>query len=170
MDIIREYVHSESVCLETGTIRSYDEKHESTRIIGECCKSLLSIDNEIKSIKISKDICSNLSTVTWVHGDSLECMSELRGREYDFILLDSVNDPEHIYEEYLLALKLIKIGGVIMIDDYIPSRPQPEGKKGLKIHELFTSKNMLHRLKVGVTWKGAQCIIENVDEEILNMV
>ena len=170
MDIIKEYVNSDSVCLETGTIRSYDEKHESTRVMGEVCKSLVSIDTELSSITISKDICKNLSNIIWMMGDSLECMPLLQPRSYDFILLDSVNDPEHIYKEYLHALKLIKLGGTIMIDDFIPSQPQPDGKKGVKIFEMFKEQDKMHRMKIGVCWKGSQCIIENVDDEILNMV
>ena len=102
--------------LETGTIRSYIEKHESTRIIGEelekinTTSKLISVDIEPKSIVISKDICKKLNNIEWIQGDSIEVLSNLNKskdkKQFEFILLDSVNDGTHIYNEFKIAMSL----------------------------------------------------------------
>jgi len=110
MDII-EYciknINSEYInALETGTIRSYNERHESTRWLGENIKNgkIISVDIEPKSIEISKDICKHLNNIVWIQGDSLDVLKKQPENHFDFILLDSVNDKEHIFEEFKLAL------------------------------------------------------------------
>lgn len=86
--------------LETETIRSYDEKHESTRWLGESIINgkIVSIDIDSKSIQVSKDICKHLNNIEWIQGDSLEILNNLEESKYNFILLDSVNDKEHIFK------------------------------------------------------------------------
>ena len=106
-------------CLETGTIRTYTEKHESTRHISEVIGSkgkLKSIDIEKKSIDISKDICNNAENVQWILSDSIEYLKNDE-EKYHFVLLDSVNDPEHIFEEFKHIVKRLHVGGIVMIDD-----------------------------------------------------
>ena len=60
MDIIKPLINNMNSdyinALETGTIRTYTEKHESTRWLGESIKKghIISIDIESKHIKVSK--------------------------------------------------------------------------------------------------------------------
>jgi predicted O-methyltransferase YrrM len=163
--------------LETGTIRSYDEKHESTRWLGESIINgkIVSIDIDSKSIQVSKDICKHLNNIEWIQGDSLEILNNLEESKYNFILLDSVNDKEHIFKEFKLALKLIKLGGIIMIDDFgvdmygnIPDPSQPEAQKGVKVFNMLKQHNLLEYMKVYQSIKGVQVIFLNISEKLKN--
>ncbi len=106
-------------CIETGTIRSFHEKHESTRHISEVISNsghLKSLDIESKHIEISKKICEGLSNIEWIECDSIEYLSKDTDK-YHFVLLDSVNDPNHIMAEFRLIANRVHVGGSIMIDD-----------------------------------------------------
>ena len=65
---------------------------------------------------MSKDICKGLENITWIECDSLEYLKKDEDK-YHFVLLDSVNDPTHIMEEFKLVAKRVHVGGCIMIDD-----------------------------------------------------
>ena len=106
-------------CLETGTIRTYTEKHESTRHISEVIGldgHLKSLDIEPKHIAVSKDICKNRDNITWIECDSHDYLSKDTDK-YHFVLLDSVNDPDFIMKEFRLIAKRVHDGGSIMVDD-----------------------------------------------------
>lgn len=111
---------SKLICLETGTIRSYDEKHESTRHIGETLGEkgqLISVDIDQRSIEISKDICRHLSNINWVRSDSIEFLKSYEGLPFDIVFLDSVNDKDLIFQEFYHVLRYVKENSVIIIDD-----------------------------------------------------
>ena len=161
--------------LETGTIRSYNEKHESTRWLGENIKNgkNISIDIEPKSIEISKDICKHLNNIECIQGDSLDVLKNQPKNHFDFILLDSVNNKDHIFEEFKLALQLIKINGIIMIDDFgvgtngeIPDRSQPLAVKGVKIFNKIKKNNLMKYLKLHQSRKGVQAFFLSVNDEL----
>tara|TARA_B100001063_G_C16775120_1_gene564660 strand:+ start:3621 stop:4181 length:561 start_codon:yes stop_codon:yes gene_type:complete len=161
--------------LETGTIRTYTERHESTRWLGENIKNgkITSVDIEPKSIKVSKDICKHLNNIEWIQGDSLEVLKNQEESSFNFILLDSVNDKDHIFEEFKLALKLIKLGGIIMIDDFgvgtnnkIPDVSQPGAVKGVKVFNMLKEYNLLKHLKLHQSRKGVQAIFVDVNKEL----
>lgn len=106
-------------CLETGTIRTYTEKHESTKHISNLIGTkgkLTSVDIEQESIAISKDICDNAENVEWVLSCSIEYLRK-DSDKYHFVLLDSVNDPSHILEEFKLVVNQMHEDGILMIDD-----------------------------------------------------
>ncbi|MFC1809214.1 O-methyltransferase [Candidatus Omnitrophota bacterium] len=108
------------LAIETGTIRSFNEKHESTRHIAETLGErgeLISIDINEESIAISKKICINLSNITWIVSDSLTYFKHLTNEIFDFVLLDSMNDQDFIFNEFCLVLPHMRVGGIIMIDD-----------------------------------------------------
>jgi predicted O-methyltransferase YrrM len=123
-------------CIETGTIRSYDEKHESTRHISEVLQNkghLKSIDNSEKSLAISKDICKNAPNVEWILSDSLEYLKQDKDI-YHFVFLDSVNDANHILEEFKLIIDRIHDGGILIIDDSgINMHPLEPAQKGIAV-------------------------------------
>ncbi len=161
--------------LETGTIRSYNERHESTRWLGENIQNghIISIDIEPKSIEISKDICKHLNNITWIQGDSLDVLKTQPENHFDFILLDSVNNKDHIFEEFKIALKLIKLGGIIMIDDFgvdkkgtVPDHTQPLAVKGVKVYDELVKHNFKKELYLHQSRKGVQGIILSVNEEL----
>ena len=107
-------------CIETGTIRSYTEKHNSTLHISETLGtrgSLISVDINPKPIEISKDICKNASNVEWVCSDSLEYLREYKGDKFHFAFLDTKNDKDYIFEEFKLVVSKMVVGGIIIVDD-----------------------------------------------------
>jgi predicted O-methyltransferase YrrM len=129
--------------LETGTIRSYHEKHESTRLIGEALGSrgtLVSVDISEESIRISKDICRGLSNIEWVASDSHEYLRSLAPRRLHFALLDSMNDKAFIMGELRLVVPAVVDGGLIIVDDAgvrddgSGIDPRMQAEKG---HEIF---------------------------------
>lgn len=181
MDIIPRlinYIDEDYInALETGTIRTYTEKHESTRWLGECISNgkILSIDINPKSIEVSKDICKHLNNIEWIQGDSLEILNNLEESKYNFILLDSVNNKEHIFNEFKLALKLIKLGGIIMIDDFgvgtdnkIPDKTQRLAEKGVKVFNILKQNNLLKHMQLYQSRKGVQALFLNINEELKN--
>lgn len=162
-----------NVChaVETGTIRSYTEKHESTRIFAEtigAAGSVMSIDNDPRSIEIASDICKAYDNVSWVLDDSVAALGRLvdEGRVFDVVLLDSVNDPRHILREFRHALRLVEDDGVILIDDFgvspvgrSPDPSQPDARKGLDVYKLFIRAGQLSALRLYQSRKGTQAII-----------
>jgi predicted O-methyltransferase YrrM len=117
---LRERGVAPIAALETGTIRSYDEKHESTRLIGEALGdqgTLVSVDVSEESIRISKDICKNLSNVKWVLSDSHAYLRDYDGPKLHFVLLDSMNDAAFIMAEFRLVVPHVADDGIIMVDD-----------------------------------------------------
>jgi len=175
MEVIRDCIkllgNKHINALETGTIRSYNEHHESTRWLGELISNgkILSVDNNPNSIKVSKDICKNCNNIEWVLGDSLDVLSKLEKESYNFILLDSINDRNHIFEEFKLALLLIKDGGIIMVDDFgvgskheIPDPTFPGAEKGVKIFNILKEKQLLNHMYMHQSRKGVQALFIGV--------
>jgi len=161
--------------LETGTIRSYNEHHESTRWLGEIIKegNILSIDNNPNSIKVSKNICKHLNNIKWVLGDSLDVLAKQEKESFHFILLDSVNDRNHIFEEFKLALTLIKNDGIIMIDDFgvgskheIPDPTFPGAEKGVNVFKMLKEKNLLNHIYLHQSRKGIQALFIGIKPEL----
>jgi predicted O-methyltransferase YrrM len=142
-------------CVETGTIRSYKEKHESTRHISEIIKEngkLKSIDCNPESIKISKDICKNANNVEWILKDSIEYLKNDKDT-YQFVLLDSVNDKDHIFEEFKLIIKRISTNGILMVDDagITPNKIKDASLavKGIKVSEFLDENNISYDIIAG---------------------
>jgi predicted O-methyltransferase YrrM len=114
------------VILETGCIRNISEQYiegdgHSTRHIAEF------ITNDIfYSVDLSTKICRQyladlglLSKVRLVESDSLEFLKRFRNI-IDIAYLDSDNNSELIFKEYMLVLPKMNKGGFIIIDDAIP--------------------------------------------------
>ena len=117
---LKERFDEQLRCIETGTIRSYYEMHESTRHIAEMLGErgqLVSVDQNPRSIEISKDICRKCENVEYVLSSSTEYLSRLRDEHFHFALLDSANDKELIFREFELLIPHMKEGSIIIIDD-----------------------------------------------------
>ena len=106
--------------LETGTIRSYNEKHESTRHISAALAPLghlISVDCNPESIRISRDICKDAPNVTWVESESIPFLEGAPDLPLSFALLDSANEEQLIMEEFTLVAPMMLTGGILMVDD-----------------------------------------------------
>ena len=161
-------------CLETGTIRSYKEKHESTRHISQIVKEngkLKSIDIELESIKISKDICKNVNNVEWILSDSIEYLKNDTDT-YQFVFLDSVNDSDHIFEEFKLICKRVSPNGIIMVDDAGVNIDKTEDStpavKGVKINNFLKEKNINYEIVRG--GHGTQILLKMTKENIEKII
>lgn len=120
--------------LETGTIRVDSEAHRlgdgwSTEAfardcIGRGCGTVTSIDLDTAvADRVLSRLSHNLrSLVTLRQGYSIEWMAAMieAGQRFDVILLDSDNDPLLILHEFMLAEKLLRRPGLIMVDDVVP--------------------------------------------------
>jgi len=155
-------------CLETGTIRSYYERHESTRHISEVIEGngkLKSIDIEPESIKISKNICKNAENVEWILSPSVDYLKTDKD-EYEFVLLDSVNDKDYIFEEFTHIAKRVKIGGSIMVDDAGVDTEkkvdQTAAVKGIKVNKFLLENDIPYSVVRG--GHGTQLLIPITEE------
>jgi ADP-heptose:LPS heptosyltransferase/glycosyltransferase involved in cell wall biosynthesis/predicted O-methyltransferase YrrM/sulfatase maturation enzyme AslB (radical SAM superfamily) len=153
------------LALETGTIRSYWEKHESTlhlsKTLGRRGK-LISVDMSPESIKISKDICNNASNVEWVLSDSLTYLSSLGGKRFHFVLLDSANDKEIIFQEFLRVVPLMQEDGILVIDDAgintdgLTIDRTTEAQKALKVWEFLCAAGIVFSILESPSGHGTQ--------------
>lgn len=133
-------------CIETGTIRSYNENHNSTLHIAKTLQSIggsfISIDINPKSIEISKDICKELANIIWICSDSIEYLKKENGI-FHFAFLDTKNNPDFIFEEFRLIAPKMIVGGIIIIDDagvdIVGNIVNGEQKKGHKVSKFLKS-------------------------------
>jgi len=175
------------LALETGTIRSYHEKHYSTLHIAEALGGkegeplsggLISIDINPESIRISKDICKDLTNIIWVEGDSLAKIEDAleqaasgSSSPLSFVLLDSVNDGDHIFKEFLLVVPYMKPEGILIIDDSGVDLsgekldPQnPHQKKGVDVWKFLTDNNIPFQMKKIPSGRGNNIILTITEE------
>ena len=72
--------------------------------------NIISIDIEEEHIKISNYINKHLNNIEWIDNNNiLEILEKQKKTYFDFILLIFINNKEHIFNEFKLALQLIKI-------------------------------------------------------------
>lgn len=130
------------LAIETGTIRSYEENHQSTLHISRCLRGkgrLISVDKDPQSIKISRDVCRRETNIIWVEAESLAYLNSLQGPQFHFAFLDSVNDEDYIFDEFRSLIPLMKEGSVLLVDDAGLSRKtsQPDSastaRKGRRV-------------------------------------
>ncbi len=134
-------------CIETGTIRSYDEHHDSTLHIAKALGNrgiLLSIDINPKSIEISKNICKEWTNIGWKLEDSIQYLKRSDIGKFHFAFLDTKNNPDFIFEEFRLLFPKMIVGGIIIVDDAGVNFdgdiiPIAEQKKGHKISKFLRS-------------------------------
>lgn len=155
--------------LETGTIRSFDEKHESTKHISNTLGQkgkLISVDLSEKAINISKQICKNAENVNWILQDSIDYLNKLDKEIYEFVLLDSVNKSEHIFKEFQLVFSHVNKNGIIVIDDAgikidgSAKDVEVKAEKGHLVWEFLKYCNIDFEVKMTPKGHGTQLILE----------
>ena len=117
--------------LETGTIRQDTPEHRagdgwSTLTFAEY---VAQYGGHVTSIDLHTETAARVLTregvadhVTLRQGYSIEWMASMlsAGQRFDVILLDSENDATLILHEYMLAQKLLRRPGLILVDDVVP--------------------------------------------------
>lgn len=156
-------------CIETGTIRSYHEKHDSTlhiaRQLGEK-GHLVSVDLDPHSIAVSRDICFEQTNVTWVEAASTDYLSGLTDERFHFALLDSANDKDLIFEEFTLILPHMHTGGIILVDDAgiaadgSGKDPAVQAQKGHKVWDFLIQHDIPHQVLPTIQKHGTQLRID----------
>lgn len=143
------------IVLETGRIRNPDWKvsdGDSTNYFtdNELVDKLISIDNDSENFSgydSSEKYCkasltpSQLSRIEFINGHSVSCIENLQTK-LDVVLLDSANDSELIFQEFMSVLPKLNEESLIIVDDV--SLP---GVKGDKIISLLNKLNMEFTLK-----------------------
>jgi glycosyltransferase involved in cell wall biosynthesis/ADP-heptose:LPS heptosyltransferase len=161
--------------IETGTIRSFFEKHFSTyhisRSLGERGK-LISVDISEDSLRVSKQICRRSTNVEFVQSDSIDYLSGLEKQKFHFALLDSVNDKDFIFNEFRLIVPMMVEGGIVIIDDagISPVNHQIDvsvpAQKGHRIWEFIQSHGLEAELLTTLCNHGTQIKIKMTADNI----
>lgn len=128
--------------LETGSIRNATEPHR----VGDGWSTLtlatyratyggrfVSVDLDTSQAKkvLARE---QIAGVELVQAESVATLKEClaAGMSFDFILLDSGDDPELIYAEYEVARQLVRVPGLIAVDD-VAYHPGSYGSKGERV-------------------------------------
>lgn len=117
--------------LETGTIRQDTEAHRlgdgwSTVAFAEHVARhgghVTSVDLHIETAWQVLLRSQLTDQVTLRQGYSIDWMASMlsAGQQFDVILLDSENDAQLILHEFMIATKLLRRPGLILVDDVVP--------------------------------------------------
>ncbi len=156
-------------CIETGTIRSYDDKHESTRHIADALGSrghLISVDINPDSIRISKDICKDRTNIEWILASSTDYLKRLQNERFHFALLDSANDKDLIFSEFTLLIPHMAEDSIVIIDDagIIPNGQRKDrldlAEKGHRIWEFLITHDVPFKVLLTTIGHGTQLRID----------
>jgi len=127
LDELLNQAESPLVLLETGCIRNLNEGTDSTYIISSTVKdkgNFYTFELEPEHIAICKELCSDYNQyINYVQGDSVAGMKRLVGsgelKSIDFAFLDSVNDGDHIWNEFKVIEDYMKEGSYLIVDDVL---------------------------------------------------
>lgn len=117
--------------LETGTIRQDTEAHRlgdgwsTVAFAGHVAEHgghVTSIDLHIQTARRVLDREGLIDHVTLREGYSIDWMTAMLAAEqrFDVILLDSENDAQLILHEFMVARRMLRRPGLILVDDVIP--------------------------------------------------
>lgn len=165
LGVVRERTDKKKLdLLETGSIRSNELRFRdgdgwSTLALGTHVRmnggtaTSIDLDTTMASQVLSTH---GLDTnVKLIEGHSIDAMAAFveEAARFDFILLDTDNDAQLTLHEWYLAKRLIRKGGVIMVDDVEPrSRHVLKGNDLVPHLELHSIPYELHkRTKNNVT-------------------
>jgi hypothetical protein len=142
--------------LETGCIRNSAPGHRladgwSTLTFAEHVRdyggSATSLDLDTSEAKSVLDAEGLAEEVELIDGDSVETLQRLRekGRAFDFALLDSGNDPDLIFNEYQIAIEMMRRPGLIGVDD-VKYYADSHGTKGEAVVPYLQAHSVLFRV------------------------
>jgi len=144
------------ILLETGRSRNPEWKNSdgnSTEFFSDLnsISKIYSIDNDsehFSNFSSSEDYCRNflspeaLNKMVFLNGDSETIIKNTNFSEtIDIVLLDSANDENIIFKEFLAIIPKTSKECLIIIDDVIfPA------KKGIKVIDLLNSLNVFYQI------------------------
>ena len=107
------------LCLETGTLRNLEHKHNSTLHISNTLRDtdeFTSIDINPEYIEISKEVCKHNKNTKWITSDSVSYLKTVEGK-FHFVFLDTMNCKNFIFEEFKLIMPHMLENSILIIDD-----------------------------------------------------
>jgi predicted O-methyltransferase YrrM len=142
--------------IETGTIRVLNSRENSTFHISNTLNDkgiLYSIDNNPQHIVVSKQYCNGRDNIIWIESDSVAYLKSRAQESADLLFLDSINNREHIFNEFIEALRIVKQRGFIVIDDAGVGEEQRHfhstaagAEKGRKVAEFLYGRRLPYTL------------------------
>lgn len=96
-------------------------------------------------------------------GDSHQILAKLPPETYDFIYIDGCHLADHVQRDAMLAWRLLKVGGLMIFDDYEwidPSHPGQETHRGI---DAFLE---LAKPRLAVVYRGYQIIVRKLKNPI----
>lgn len=124
-DIIQRF--DKPVIIETGCIRNLNEGTESTLTISSILKDkgkFYSFELFPEHIAICKELCGdNNKYINYVQGDSVENLRKMVEDKtlsrIDMAFFDSVNNGDHIMQEFKTVENLFQPGALAIVDDVL---------------------------------------------------
>jgi|688.fasta_scaffold18544_4 hypothetical protein len=164
------------ILLETGRIRNpswKDSDGDSTNYFSRLdnISIIYSIDNDSENFsgfESSEEYCKKtlsqeqLSKIIFVNGHSVEKINELHDNFFDVVLLDSANDSQLIYEEFVSVISKIKEKSLIIIDDVTSP-----GFKGDKVLNFLDSIGIEYTKKIA---NPADCAYFFLNKESIELI
>ena len=164
------------VLLETGRIRNpswKDSDGDSTNYFSRLdnISIIYSIDNDSENFsgfESSEEYCKKtlseeqLSKIIFVNGHSVEKINELEDNFFDVVLLDSANDSQLIYEEFVSVISKVKEESLIIIDDVTSP-----GFKGDKVLSFLDSIGIGYTKKIA---NPADCAYFFLNKESIELI
>jgi hypothetical protein len=167
---------NEIIMVETGRIRNPNWKNsdgDSTNFFSKnvLISKIYSIDNDSENFSgfgTSEDYCKNtlskeqLDKVIFMNGNSTDLILELPENQIDLVFLDSANDSELIYNEFISILSKLKDSALVIVDDVtLP------GVKGDKILNLLDVLNVQYFKKIA---NPADCAYFFIDTDLIKKI
>ena len=106
--------------IETGTIRNNNPEHLSTLRIAKILEGkgkLISVDNNKPFIDFSRNICKEVNNVIWILDDALMHLKKYPVNCFDFLLIDTFNEKQYCFDQFIEGLRIVRDDGIIMVDD-----------------------------------------------------
>ncbi|NJS11342.1 MAG: tetratricopeptide repeat protein [Microcoleus sp. CSU_2_2] len=99
-----------------------------------------------------------------LQGYSQELLVTFADESYDIAYVDGCHKPTSVLQDAILSWRLVKVGGLMIFDDYeftFPDSPEQDTKIGIDIFlEMFASQ-------LEVVHKGYQLIVKKIDNQSL---
>ena len=113
--------------LETGCIRMLDEGTESTLTIASTLQGagrFLTFELRPEHIEICRQLCGDLNShIEYVEGDSVVNLQRMVAsgdlQRVDFAFLDSMNNGDHIWNEFQALENSFAPGSILVCDDVL---------------------------------------------------
>ena len=102
-----------------------------------------------ESFRRNLSVCGEAHRINVYRGFSHDVIPTLKNDHFDLIYVDGNHEPEYVMEDCVIAFRKLKVGGYMVIDDYLDS--MCEGETKMSIDAFLTGyKNRIKNLGTGV--------------------